>query len=89
LKVKILIMEDRTYLFTVALPNTGFLLMFAKKYIFLQGFSKNIKKPVITLKNVVQLARFKFPHLSLQNSVPIIMGTVYSCNLSVSLVEVD
>lgn len=57
--------------------------MFIRTQISLKGFAKDIKQQVVTLKNVVQLAKFKFPHLSLYNSVPIILGTVYSCGLYV------
>jgi hypothetical protein len=65
------------------MPNTGFLLMLVRTHITLHGFSKHIKKQVISIKNIIQLAKFKFPQLSLQCSVPIVLGTVNSCGLLV------
>lgn len=33
-------------------------------------------KNIISLKNVVQLAKFKFPYLSLHESIPVVIGSV-------------
>lgn len=35
----------------------------------------------ITLQNIIQLALFKFPTMKLQQSLPIILGTIKSSNL--------
>jgi large subunit ribosomal protein L11 len=84
LKVKILILEDRSYSFLILPPSTGFLLMFVKVQP-LGGFSKVSKgvKNFISLKNVVQVAMFKFPYLDLRLSVPVILGSLNSCNLKI------
>ncbi len=78
LKVKILIFEDRSYSFSILSPTTGFILMFVKLKINMD-FTLKIKKGVkntISLKNVVQLAKFKFPNLALHESIPVIIGSV-------------
>jgi ribosomal protein L11 len=78
LKVHIFILEDRSYQFSVFLPSTGFILSFVKSLKFID---KNRKHYFVILKDVIQLAILKFPHLSLQKSLPIIVGTVVSCGL--------
>jgi len=85
LKVKILIMEDRSYSFSILPPTTGFLLMFVKvqqSVIILSKFNRGVKN-FISLKNVVQIAKFKFPNLDLSISIPVILGSLNSCNLKV------
>jgi ribosomal protein L11 len=79
LKVFVYVLEDRSFTFSVFLSTTSYFLTFVK-------FSKNNlslihKEYCITLKNVIQLALFKFPTLSLQKSLPIILGTVISSKL--------
>lgn len=83
LKVKIIILEDRSYTFSVFLPNTGFLLMLVHHQRTIKYLSKDITQQAISLKNVVQLAKLKFPDKSLEISIPIILGTVNSCKLTV------
>ena len=84
LKVKILIFEDRSYSFFILPPTTGFLLMFVKAQHALDiSRSKKGSKNFISLKNVVQLAKFKFPLLDLRLSVAIVLGSLNSCNLKV------
>ena len=39
----------------------------------------------VMLKDLVQLALLKFPYLSLKKSLPIIIGSAHSCNISVIL----
>jgi ribosomal protein L11 len=78
LKVKILIMEDRSYSFSILPPTTGFLLMFVKvqqSVIILSKFNRGVKN-FISLKNVVQIAKFKFPNLDLSISIPVILGSL-------------
>ena len=83
LKVKIVILEDRSFNFFVFLPTTGFILSFLKVQQILLISNKKIKKNVIFLKDLVQLAKFKFPELNLLNSIPIILGSVNSCSILV------
>lgn len=83
LKVKISILEDRSYNFIIFLPSTGFLIMLVKKQGIFFKNNKEIKKLCISLKNVIQLAKFKFPFLLLENAIPIILGSINSCGLLV------
>ena len=86
LKVKIVILEDRSYNFFVFLPNTGFLIMFVKQERWVLHSSKKVKENFISLKDVIQLAKLKFPDLSLKVSIPIIIGTVNSCHLKINII---
>ena len=79
-KVHIYILEDRSYKFSVFLPTTGYILSFIKKF---EIFDKIKKKPVISLKNVIQLCLLKFPKISLLKSFPVILGTVNTCGLTI------
>jgi large subunit ribosomal protein L11 len=84
LKVKILIFEDRSYNFFINPPTTGFLLMFVKVQQTLDiSRSKKGLNNFISLKNVVQIARFKFPYLDLRFSMAIVLGSLNSCNLKI------
>ena|ERR1700722_17640412 len=85
LKVFIYILEDRTFSFSIKLPSTGFILMFIKHQKNVIKFSKRIMESYVFLKDVVQLALLKFPNMPLKQTVPIILGTVNSCQLKVIL----
>jgi hypothetical protein len=52
--------------------------MFVKEQQNLKIISKKIKgvQNFISLKNVVQIARFKFPNLDLSVSIPVILGSL-------------
>lgn len=83
LKVKITIMEDRSYSFLIFPPTIGFFLTFLKYQRIIKLNSKEIKDNCISLKNLVQLAKFKFPHMAISNSILIVLGTVNSCKIVV------
>jgi len=78
LKVKILIFEDRSYSFSILSPTTGFILMFVKFQLTdeISLKTKRGMKNIISLKNVVQLARFKFPNVDLEEAIPVIIGSI-------------
>jgi ribosomal protein L11 len=85
LKVRISVLEDRTYSFIIYPPTTGFIIMFVKTQKRLNvGFNKEGLN-IISLKDVVQLAKYKFPNMHLVNSLPIILGSVNSGKLKVVL----
>jgi hypothetical protein len=61
-------------------PTTSYILTFIK--VLKPSKDKELNKKFhISLKNVIQLALFKFPVFSLEQSLPIIIGTVISSNL--------
>lgn len=87
LKVVINIYENKTFKFKIYKPATSHLLNLLK-------FEKKIKIKVqnrlhektlncIKLKDLIQIAIFKFPNLNTKNSVPIIWGTAKSIGLSI------
>lgn len=78
-----MILEDRSFTFSIFLPTTGFILSFLKIQQTLNISNKKLKKNIIFFKDLVQLALLKFPELSLFNSIPIILGSVNSCNILV------
>lgn len=85
LKTHIYILEDRTATFTVDLPSTGFILMLVKNQ--KTDYLTNELLNYITLKNVVQTSLLKFPGMELKESMPMIMGSVRSCDLLVIICE--
>jgi ribosomal protein L11 len=86
LKVKILVMEDRTYSFSVDLPSTGYLLSILKKQKIKKiGSGKDIVENYISLRTLVLLAILKFPFLPLSVSINTILGSVKSSKLLIDL----
>jgi len=81
LKVKINIMEDRSFSFVVFLPTVGFFLSLLKFTRVVNYSGENFFENCVSLKAVVQLALLKFPFLSIRESFPIICGTVNSAGL--------
>jgi len=76
LKVVLHIFDNRSFKFLVNSPSTGFLLNLLK-------FEKKIKVKVhnrmhdkilicVYLKDLIQIALFKFPHLDLEKTIPLI-----------------
>lgn len=85
LKTHVFILEDRSTTFSIDLPSTGFILMLMK----IQITNKLTKELInyITLKNVIQTSLLKFPALELEQSLPMVLGTVQSCGLFVITYE--
>jgi ribosomal protein L11 len=75
LKVHIFILEDRSFTFSIFLPTSSYILTFIK------NLKQGNKQFCISLRNIIQLALFKFPFFPLQQSLPIIIGTVISSKL--------
>jgi large subunit ribosomal protein L11 len=89
LKTIIYIFENRSFEFKTFFPSTSFILNLLK-------FEKTIKVILfgrindqviicIKLKDILQLALFKFPKYDLKNSVPLVLGTVKSMNLIIEI----
>src|ERR1700722_14044120 len=78
LKVKILILEDKSINFTVKLPSIGNLIGLLKFDRKVEQSGKEIIESCILMKHVVQLAKLKFPHLDLKFSMSIVCGSVNS-----------
>jgi large subunit ribosomal protein L11 len=81
LKVKINILEDRSFSFFIFLPTVGFFLSLLKFTRIVNYSGENFLEKCVSLKEVVQLALLKFPFLHISESFPIICGTVNSAGL--------
>lgn len=86
LKVKILIMENKTFTFNVEMPSIGFIISLLKK-------EEKIKKKdgtdsfiyYIFFEDLIKLAKFKFPEFKLERSINIIKGNLYSSNIQIKI----
>lgn len=76
LKVHIFILEDRSVLFSVFLPTTGFILSLLKITKIVEGTSKKLF--YVSLRNLVQLALLKFPGKSLETSLAMVLGSAHA-----------
>jgi len=86
LKVKILILEDRSYSFSISPPSTGFILMLVKSKMAGDiAVKKKGQLFIISLRNIIQLAKFKFPDMDLRNALPVILGSTNSCKIKISV----
>lgn len=85
LKVIIYILDNRSFKFIVTFSSTTFILNLLKfeKIIKVKFFDRLHEKSVtcILLKDVIQLALFKFPKIDLKKSIPIIWGSIKSMNI--------
>src|SRR5690606_29748666 len=83
LKTIITVFEDRSFKIAVCLPSTGSIISLLKFERIVKVSGKKRVENCILLRSVVQLAKFKFPYLSLNFSVPIICGSVLSAGLKI------
>lgn len=82
LKVKIAVNENKNYTFLIEGPPLGFIISLLKKEekIKKKDGTENIFS-FIYFEDVVKLAKFKFPDLSLERSISIIKGSLYSSKI--------
>lgn len=87
LKVIIYILDNRSFKFSIFFPSTTFIINILKfeKTIKIKFFDRLHDKLVtcIVLKDLIQLALFKFPKDDLKKSLPLIWGSVKSMNILV------
>ncbi len=83
LRVFISIFEDKSFSIKVATPTIGFILSLAKFEITSKFHGKDITEHCITLKAIVEIARFKLPQEAIKNAVPIVLGTATAAGLKV------
>ncbi len=87
LKVVIYILDNRSFKFNVFFPTTTFIINILKfeKIIKIKFFDRLHDKSItcILLKDLIQLALFKFPQQNLMNSLPMVWGSVKSMNILV------
>jgi large subunit ribosomal protein L11 len=83
LGVTILVYTNRSYKFTInELPLGKLIGLFQhESTVSVQGKETIIN--CISLKNIVQLSLFKFPHMHLKQAIPILLGSIKSANLKI------
>lgn len=79
----ITVLQDKSFIIHVKLPNTGFIISLLKveRSYVLNG--KTFIESCVREKDVVQLAKFKFPRLPLELSVPTICGSLLAAGLKI------
>lgn len=83
LSVTILVYTNRSYKFSInELPLGKLIGLFQYEVISLVQGTETITN-CISLKNVVQLSLFKFPHMNLKQAFPILLGSIKSANLKI------
>jgi large subunit ribosomal protein L11 len=86
LKVKILIAENKSFTFSVEQPSIGLIVSLLKK-------EEKLKKKdgteeifyFIYFEDLIKLAKFKFPNFSLERSINIIKGSLYSSKIQIKI----
>jgi large subunit ribosomal protein L11 len=86
LKVKILIAENKSFIFNIELPSIGFIISLLKK-------EEKVKKKdgtifffyYINFEDLIKLAKFKFPHFDLKRSISIIKGNLHSSKIQIKI----
>lgn len=85
LKVVIYVLDNRSFKFDIFFSSTSFILNLLKfeKIIKIRFYDRLHDKNIICilLKDVIQLALFKFPKIDLKKSIHLIWGTAKSMNL--------
>lgn len=82
LGVKIVVLENKSYTFTVKMPSIGFILSLLKKEEVVKDLHGIITTThYILLEDFLQLCKFKFPNYDLRKSTKIIQGTLLSSRI--------
>lgn len=85
LKVVIFIYENKTFKFLINKPSSTHLMKLLKFEKKIKVLIKNILQDkilhCIRLKDLIQIAIFKFPDLNLEKSISLILGTAKSAGL--------
>jgi len=84
--VKIYIYRNNNYKFIIKIPNIGYILSLLKnesEYLSSGGY--NVKYNYINLSDLLKLSLLKFPNISLERSIKIVLGSVKSANIIVKL----
>lgn len=85
-KVNIIVSENKNFTFTVEQPSAGSIISLLKKeekYKKKDGTEHIIN--YILFEDLIKLARFKFPNVSLERSISIIKGSLYSSKLQIKI----
>lgn len=83
LTVNIFIHSNRTFKFTVSGPSLGSIISLVRYERNVRLHGKTVIQQCINLKSIIQLAIFRFPNLPLRCSLPVLLGMIRSCNLTI------
>lgn len=78
LSVELNTYSNRTFKFAIKAPPVGSIINLLMNEFIIKKQGKEIKKQCIKLKDLIQLAIWKFPNLPLKQSLPVIFGVVKS-----------
>lgn len=84
LRVFISIFEDKSFSIRVAAPTIGFILSLARYDKTSKLHGKDITEHCVSLKTIVEIARFKLPQEDITKAVPIVLGTALAAGLKVT-----
>ena len=82
LPVRIVVYENRSYIFSVGAPPLGPIIGLLR---FEKEDSEGQIRQYISLQSLIQLALWRFPRMDLKKSVPILLGTLRSSSLDVAI----
>lgn len=72
LRVNVIVRKDKSYIFSVLPPSSGEILALLRQ-----------EEGIIKLREIIKLAMFQFPELTLQKSVPIVLSTAYAASIEI------
>jgi large subunit ribosomal protein L11 len=75
------IFENRNYEFFITGFPIGPIINYLKYERVIKVKGKSLSEQCISLRNVIKLALFRFPGLPLEQSLPILLGVIKSCDL--------
>lgn len=79
----ITVLENKSYYFDIFKPTTGYILSLLKyERTIIINSKKSITKYFVDKNEVAKLAKLKYPYLPVKKSMAIIMGSVYSADLT-------
>lgn len=90
LGVSIVVMENRTYSFTIISgPSMGHLLAFLRYECTLVERNQHVVRTCISLKSVIQLTLYRFPQLPLRVTLPTVVAFINAASLVILYDEVN
>lgn len=86
LKVKIIIAENKSFTFAIEQPPISSIILLLKKEDKIKNKDgTELAINYIFFEDLVKLARFKFPHLELKNSINVIKGSLYTSKIQIKI----
>jgi len=80
-KVKLIVYTNKSFTFSTKLPRTGSILNLLRKDENFFGNKFYEYQSYIYTNDLIELAKFKFPTMDMNESIKIILGTIKSSNI--------